>query len=156
MGIFSKLFGGKKKKENKAVEEKKVEEPKKEATATKPVEVKKKETTASKPVEVKKVEKPAAKPVEKEPVKPVSETKAKEEPEVEYKSDKDNYRNYHVSLRKSDGKWQVKFAKGQKAIKLFATQAEAIDYAKALAKSQEGSITIHMVDGKIRKQNYKK
>ena len=43
-----------------------------------------------------------------------------------------------------------------KAIKLFATQAEAIDFAKALAESQNGSITIHKVDGKIRKQDYSK
>ena len=39
-------------------------------------------------------------------------------------------KNYHVSKRSEDGKWQVKFANGQKAIKLFATQAEAIEFAK--------------------------
>ena len=61
---------------------------------------------------------------------------------------------YHISKRKDDGKWQVKFANGQKAIKLFNTQLEAIEYAKALAESQDGSITIHKVDGKIRKQIY--
>ena len=65
-------------------------------------------------------------------------------------------KNYHVSLRASDGKWQVKFANGQKAIKLFDTQAQAIEFAKALAESQEGLITIHKVDGKIRKQDYSK
>lgn len=63
-------------------------------------------------------------------------------------------RNYHVSLRKEDGKWQVKFAKGVKAIKLFDTQAEAIAYAKKLAENQDGSITIHKKDGKMRKQRY--
>lgn len=62
---------------------------------------------------------------------------------------------YHISKR-DDGKWQVKFAGGQKAIKLFDTQAKAIEFAKELADSQEGSIQIHKVDGKIRKQNYKK
>ncbi len=66
---------------------------------------------------------------------------------------KPTVKNYHVSLRE-DGKWQVKLSKGGKAIKLFATQAEAIAYAKALAKSQDGRITIHKVDGKIRKQKY--
>ena len=65
-------------------------------------------------------------------------------------------RNYHVSLRKEDGKWQVKFAKGVKAIKLFDTQAEAIAYAKKLAENQDGSITIHKKDGKMRKQRYYK
>ena len=63
-------------------------------------------------------------------------------------------RNYHVSLRKDDGKWQVKFAKGVKAIKLFDTQAEAIAYAKKLAENQDGSITIHKKDAKMRKQRY--
>ena len=62
-------------------------------------------------------------------------------------------KNYHISLR-PDGKWQVKLSKGGKAIKLFDTQAEAIAFAKARAKSQDGHITIHKVDGKIRKQKY--
>ena len=63
---------------------------------------------------------------------------------------------YHISKRKEDGMWQVKFAKGQKAIKLFKTQEEAIKYAKQLANNQDGSISIHKVDGKTRKQNYNK
>lgn len=62
-------------------------------------------------------------------------------------------RNYHVAKR-ADGKWQVKFAGGEKAIKLFDTQAEAIAYAKKLAANQEGSISIHKKDGKMRKQKY--
>lgn len=59
-------------------------------------------------------------------------------------------RIYHVSKRQ-DKKWQVKFANGQKAIKLFDTQAEAIVFAKKLAKSQEGSIRVHSLKGRIRK-----
>lgn len=62
-------------------------------------------------------------------------------------------KNYHVSLRE-DGKWQVKLGKGEKALKLFDTQAEAIAFAKEKAKNQDGHITIHKVDGKIRKQRY--
>lgn len=62
-------------------------------------------------------------------------------------------RNYHVAKR-TDGKWQVKFAGGEKAIKLFDTQAEAIAYAKKLAVNQDGSISIHKKDGKMRKQKY--
>lgn len=62
-------------------------------------------------------------------------------------------RNYHVAKR-ADGKWQVKFAGGEKAIKLFDTQAEAIAYAKKLAANQDGSISIHKKDGKMRKQKY--
>ena len=61
---------------------------------------------------------------------------------------------YHISKRKDDGKWQVKCANGERALKLFDTQAEAIVFAKEKAKNQEGSISIHKVDGKIRKQKY--
>ena len=61
---------------------------------------------------------------------------------------------YHISKRKEDEKWQVKFANGERALKLFDTQAEAIAFAKEKAKNQDGAISIHKVDGKIRKQKY--
>ncbi len=60
---------------------------------------------------------------------------------------------YHISKRRNDKMWQVKFANGKKAIKLFNTQAEAIVFAKKLADSQEGSIRIHSLKGKIRKEH---
>lgn len=63
-------------------------------------------------------------------------------------------KRYIITHRKDDGVWQVKLAKGAKVIKLFNTQKEAIDYAETLAENQDGSITIHKKDGKIRKQNY--
>ena len=47
--------------------------------------------------------------------------------------------------------WQVKFAKGLKAIKLFKTQQEAIDFAKESAEKNGASIRLHGVNGKIRK-----
>ena len=78
--------------------------------------------------------------------------KKKEEKEEKAK-EQEKKRNYHVSKRE-DGKWQVKFAGGEKAIKLFSTQAEAIAYAKKLAENLEGSISIHKKDGKMRKQKY--
>lgn len=59
---------------------------------------------------------------------------------------------YHISKRE-DKMWQVRFAKGKKAIKLFSTQAEAIVFAKKLAKSQGGSIRVHSLKGRIRKSN---
>lgn len=59
-------------------------------------------------------------------------------------------RVYHISKRE-DKMWQVKFANGKRAIKLFNTQAEAIVFAKKLAKSQSGSIRIHSLKGRIRK-----
>ena len=73
--------------------------------------------------------------------------------ELSAEEKKEAARNYHIAKR-PDGKWQVKFAGGEKAIKLFSTQAEAIEYAKKLAKNQEGSISIHKKDGKLRKQKY--
>ena len=50
----------------------------------------------------------------------------------------------------------MKFANGKKALKLFATQAEAIKFAEAKADNQDGHITIHKVNGRIRKQDYTK
>lgn len=105
---------------------------------------KKDEKTKAKKPETK-TEKPAKKA---EPKK----TAPKAEPEKKVVENK----IYHITKRKEDGKWQVKFGGGEKAIKLFDTQAEAIAYAKKLAESQDGSISIHKVDGKTRKQNYNK
>lgn len=64
---------------------------------------------------------------------------------------KDGARTYHISRHFTSGKWQVKLAHGEKAIKVLDTQKEAIDYAKNLVKTQGGSIRIHSVKGKIRK-----
>lgn len=89
-----------------------------------------------------------AKETKKEEKQAKPAKKVQEEP-----AEKAPARNYHVAKR-PDGKWQVKFAGGEKAIKLFATQAEAIAYAKKLAENQDGSISIHKVDGKLRKQKY--
>ncbi len=58
---------------------------------------------------------------------------------------------YHVTRRKDDGKWQVKYAKGAKAIKLFDTQAEAAAFARKLADNCDGSVVVHKVTGQIRK-----
>ena len=62
-------------------------------------------------------------------------------------------RYYHVSLR-DDDKWQVKLSKGDKAIKLFDKQSDAINFARELARSNHGHIVIHRVNGKIRKTRY--
>ena len=76
----------------------------------------------------------------------------KEEVEKIVKTGYSGPRIYHISKR-DDKMWQVKFANGKKAIKLFPTQAEAIVFAKKLAKSQEGSIRVHSLKGRIRKAN---
>ena len=61
-------------------------------------------------------------------------------------------RTYHISTSKSLlGKWQVKLAGGEKAIKVFPTQLEAIEYTRELVKTQGGSIRLHSLDGRIRK-----
>lgn len=75
--------------------------------------------------------------------KPAAEKKEGNRPKV-----------YHISLRKSDGMWQVKAAGAEKAIKLFRTQAEAIEYCKPLAVNQEANIMIHKKDGSFRKLTY--
>ncbi|MDE7454269.1 MAG: DUF2188 domain-containing protein [Clostridia bacterium] len=62
-------------------------------------------------------------------------------------------RYYHISLR-DDDKWQVKLSKGDKAIRLFDKQSEAINYARELARSNHGHIVIHRANGKIRKTRY--
>ena len=66
------------------------------------------------------------------------------------KKSKAGPRIYHIS-RREDKMWQVKFANGKRALKLSNTQAEAIVFAKKLAKSQLGSIRIHSLKGRIRK-----
>lgn len=117
------------------------EEPQKKAAATKTATAK----TASKP---------AKKEVVVEEV--VDERLAANDEVDEVGEEKKNAnrpKNYHISLR-LDGKWQVKLGKGEKALKLFDTQAQAIAFAKEKAKNQDGHITIHKVDGKIRKQKY--
>ncbi len=55
-------------------------------------------------------------------------------------------RVYHV-VKRDDGKWEVKYAGGQKAIKLFKTQKEAIEYSKKMANNQDGKMLVHNSKG---------
>ena len=57
---------------------------------------------------------------------------------------------YHVSQHK-DGGWHVKAAKSEKSLKRFDTQKEALDHAKSVADSQNGSVRLHSKEGRIRK-----
>ena len=59
---------------------------------------------------------------------------------------KDGTRVYHVAKRE-DGKWAVKFAGGDKAIKLFDAQKEALEYTKQMAKNQDGKMLVHNSKG---------
>ena len=105
---------------------------------------------AAAPKKVVKKEEPkkvAKKEVAKKEVTPAKKVAVKKETApAKYK---DKARVYHIS--KNDDNWQVKLAGGEKAIKLFKTQKEAIDYANSLVETQGGSIRIHSLKGKIRK-----
>jgi len=69
---------------------------------------------------------------------------------------KNGTRVYHVSKREEDGMWQIRYAGGEKAIKLFKTQKEAMDAAKQMAENQDGKVLLHnskgASKGKIRKK----
>ena len=94
------------------------------------------------------------KPNKKEKNKPTAKKPAKKELNKSTtkihppkKATDDSKRVYHVSKRE-DGKWQVKFAGGEKAIKLFKTQKEALDYSKEMTKNQKGALLLHNSKGK--------
>ena len=63
--------------------------------------------------------------------------------------EKPAFRNYIVNKRE-DGKWQVKFAGGEKAIKLFATKVEALEYTKKMAENQDGVVLVKPSKGKMK------
>lgn len=112
--------------------------------------------TAAKPA-TKPATKTATKPATKTATKPSSASKsatAAKKPAKSLPIQESRSKIYHISTRDEDGMWQVKLGKGERALKLFETQAEAIAFAKEKAGNQEGSIVIHKRDGKIRKQNY--
>lgn len=85
-----------------------------------------------------------AKPAPKKPLVKKAEPKKVVKPEP---PEKEYARTYHVVKRKEDGKWEVKFAYGQKAIKLFDTQKEALEYSKKMAKNQGASLLVHNSKG---------
>lgn len=151
--------------ETVVTEEPVVEEVKEETPVTKEVKetkkttkktTKKEEPTEEVVKETKKTTKPSTskttKPASttKKPAatKPAETTKPTTEPKV---ATEPTYRIYHITKRTDVNMWQVKYAKGIKAIKLFKTQQEAIDFAKDLASRNGASIRLHGVNGKIRK-----
>lgn len=113
---------------------------------------------ASEPAQEEKVEE-ASEPVEETKEEEVSKEEKKPAKKSSKKTISSTYgkydgkaRVYHISRSKLiGGQWQVKLAKGEKAIKLFVTQKEAIEYAKKLVRTQGGSIRIHSMKGQIRK-----
>ncbi len=51
-------------------------------------------------------------------------------------------KNTYMVNKREDGKWQVKIMGSDKAIKLFATKAEAIEYTKNMAGNTEKGIVV--------------
>ena len=118
-----------------------LEEPAKEE-AKDPVDV-----LAEEPVKEEVVEENAA----EEKTAPKAKTTSKSRVSAPKKY-KDNARVYHISRSKFVSRsWQVKLAGGERAIKIFPTQAEAINFAKELTRTQGGSIRIHSMKGQLRK-----
>lgn len=95
--------------------------------------------------------------VEVEAVEEPEEVETEEEAAEEEKADaaKKEKTIYHVSKREGDDgrEWKVFKQGSKKVIKLFDTQAEALEYAKTLAKNKDDGSTVllHGLDGKIRK-----
>ena len=58
---------------------------------------------------------------------------------------------YHISQVKATGQWKIKLGNSSKVIKLFDTQAEAIEYAKGLSKNNDRGYLVHSKKGTIRK-----
>ena len=96
--------------------------------------------------------------VSEEPVKEEAETVSEEDEVKEDSSEngeadtkkKRNYKAYHISKHPTLDKWQVKATGSNKALKLFDTQEQAIQYAKQVAKNQGVSIRVHSKKGRIR------
>lgn len=169
-GILSIVLAYKQKKEigedDKCKIEEKASNEKSELRSTVNKEIKEEEKVIEsenqKPVKEERILLVKAKRVEKakkdqlkksEPIKVEASKNVKEEEDsMNKKVDaKKSSKVYHVSHHPTEDKWQVKLAKGEKAIKLFDTQLEAIQYAREVSKSQGGSIRLHSVNGRIRK-----
>ena len=80
--------------------------------------------------------------------------KEEEKPAAKEESSSSETKVYHISKRKEDKKWQVKAEGADKALRLFFTQTDAIEYAKKVAGNQDGRIVIHKEGGGFRKLNY--
>ena len=104
----------------------------------------KKAVPAKKPV-VKKAE-PAKKPAAKKTAEKKPAAKKPEAKKPTAKKEDVSFRTYHL-VKRPDGKWEVKFAGGQKAIKLFDTQKEALEYSKKMAENQDGKVLVHNSKG---------
>ena len=86
------------------------------------------------------------------------ESVTKEEPDVEEvkeeeKTPKKRRAAMHITKHK-DGGWQVKKEGAKRALRLFGTQKEAIEFAKQVEKEKGTGYIIHKADGSTRKKKY--
>lgn len=146
------------------IEEEKSEEIKEEPTEEVKPEEKPEEVKEEKPDEAKKVSEALKKEEEAAPIRKTRTISKAEIAEAEKKDvrktqtiilkneDGASYaKALHVSRRPELNKWQVKATGSEKALKLFDTQKEAIEYAEEVAKRQNISVRVHSRGGKIRK-----
>lgn len=104
-----------------------------------------KKAVPAKKLAVKKAE-PSKKAAPKKEAKKPAPAKAAPAKKAPAKKEDVGFRTYHL-VKRSDGKWEVKFAGGQKAIKLFDTQKEALEYSKKMAENQDGKVLVHNSKG---------
>ena len=92
--------------------------------------------------------KKTAKKATKKPAKKAAPKKSvKKAPTKKAAKAAESTRVYHV-VKRADGKWEVKYAGGEKAIKLFDRQDEAVVYSRQMAKAQKGAMLVHSSRGK--------
>ena len=84
--------------------------------------------------------------------KPARETQTVKKAEILTNEEGKSFaKAYHISQRKELNKWQVKGAGSDKALKLFDTQKEAIEYANQLSANNGAAVRVHSRAGKMRK-----
>ncbi len=124
-------------------------------TATKKEE--KKEIKPSKPKALQEKEKAKTTTTKKEETKEIKPSKPKAlqtKESTDTQTKKTGKQIYHVTKRtndENDREWKVFIQGSNKVIKIFKTQAEALEYAKKLRADKDTTVMLHGLDGKIRK-----
>lgn len=80
--------------------------------------------------------------VETPEVEIVEETSAEEN-----KKPTNTGKTYILSKRKEDGMWALKYSGGEKVIKLFKTQKEALEFTKERAKNNDRAVLVRASKG---------
>ncbi len=77
------------------------------------------------------------------------EEKAEEKKTVAEESKKttNNGKTYILTKRKEDGMWALKYSGGEKVIKLFKTQKEAIEFTKVRAENNDRAVVVRASKG---------